>query len=127
MQNEYLGNGQETAAGGLIERRGACLVADVDAGAFGRQQTGELFVAAVHGEMQRRGAGIVGRAYVGVVGQEQVHHRNIVLDAGVGERLGPALGMPDLDVGAMLQKVEGDFAIAAPGHIVQCGGAHLVA
>ena len=34
--------------------------------------------------------------------------------------------MAGLDVGAVLQKVPGDFEIAAPRHIVQRSGAHLV-
>ena len=125
-QDEHLGDGGEAAAGGLVERRGAGLVADVDVGAADHEEGGQLVIAAVHGEVQRRLAGIIGRVQVGAVGQEQFDHGDIVLDAGVGEGLGAALGVTRLDVGAVVEEITGDFEIAAPGHVVQGSGAHLV-
>ena len=76
--------------------------------------------------MQRRRAGVIRRPQVRAVGQQQLHHPEIVLDARVRQRLRTALGMPGFDVGAVLQQESGDFEIAAPRHIVQRSGAHLV-
>ena len=125
-QDEHLGDGGEAAAGGLVERRGAGLVADVDVGAADDEQRGQLAIAAVHGEVEGRLAGIIRRVQVGAVGQQQLDHGDIVLDAGVGQGLGAALGVTRPDVGAMVEEVTGDFEIAAPGDVVQGSGAHLV-
>ncbi len=81
---------------GLIERRGPGLVAHFYVGAADDQQRGQLLIAAVHREVQRRGAGVICRPKVGAVGQQKFHHAEIVLDAGVSERLGTALGVPRL-------------------------------
>ncbi len=126
MLDQQLRNAAEAAAGGLVKRRGAGLVANLNVGAADDQQRGQLLVAAVHGEVQRRGAGVIGRPKVGAIGQQELHHPQIVLDAGVSKRLGTPLGVTGLDVGAMVQEEPGDFKIAAPGHIVQRRGAHLV-
>ena len=84
-------------------------------------------IAAIHRQVQRGVAGIIGRLEVGAVGQQQFHHGEIVLDAGVGQRLGAAFGVPRVDAGAMLDQVASDLEVAAPGGIVQRSGAHLVA
>src|SRR5260370_22415173 len=76
--------------------------------------------------MQRRLARVVRSVDVGAVFEEKLHHREIVLDASVGQRLRSALGVARVDLRAMLQKQQGDLAIAAPRRIMQGSGAHRI-
>ncbi len=126
MGDQQFGNGAITAAGGLIEWRRAGFVARFNGGALFDEKLRQRQIAAGGGDVQRGLACVIAGADLGAMGHQELGHRQVVLDAGVGQRLGAALGVTGFHAGAMLDQVKGDFAVAAPDRVVQRGGAHFV-